>query len=161
MSAAAWARRRGRGRGRSPSALLLEWMAHIRMSLDDVCDTSPRMWKRLNFMARGRGNEQQPAARCRPARLQARAGAGGGPAEGQRGAEGGRGGQSVTGGLRGAMQARSAGSGARWWVDGRCLRRRGGSSREAWPCPGLDAALNAGHCSTPRRDRPVGCWAAN
>lgn len=41
------------GRGASvPSALLLAWIAHIRMSLEDVCDTSPRMWKRLNFMAR-------------------------------------------------------------------------------------------------------------
>jgi DNA-directed RNA polymerase subunit RPC12/RpoP len=35
----------------SPSALLLEWMAHIKMSLDDVCETSPRMWKTLNPMA--------------------------------------------------------------------------------------------------------------
>jgi hypothetical protein len=34
----------------SPSALLLEWMAHIRMSFEDVCDTSPRMWNTLNFM---------------------------------------------------------------------------------------------------------------
>jgi hypothetical protein len=37
----------------SPSALLLEWMAHIRMSFEDVCDTSPRMWNTLNFMVLG------------------------------------------------------------------------------------------------------------
>ena len=42
-----------RNRADSPSALLFEWMAHISMSFDDVCDTSPRMWKRLNFMFRG------------------------------------------------------------------------------------------------------------
>ena len=35
-----------------PSALLLRWMAHIRISLDDVCETSPRMWNALNFMLR-------------------------------------------------------------------------------------------------------------
>jgi hypothetical protein len=33
-----------------PSALLLRWMAHIRMSFDDVWETSPRMWNTLNFM---------------------------------------------------------------------------------------------------------------
>lgn len=38
-----------------PSALLLEWMAHIKMSLDVVCDTSPRMWKTLNFILQSGG----------------------------------------------------------------------------------------------------------
>jgi hypothetical protein len=35
-----------------PSALLLEWIAHIRMSFDDVCETSPSMRKTLNFMVK-------------------------------------------------------------------------------------------------------------
>lgn len=49
--------RRGRaGQGRhAPSELLLAWMAHIRISFDDVCETSPRMWKRLNRIAQRRG----------------------------------------------------------------------------------------------------------
>ena len=34
----------------APSALLLACIAHIKISFDDVCDTSPRMWKRLNFI---------------------------------------------------------------------------------------------------------------
>lgn len=35
-----------------PSELLLECIAHIKMSFDDVCETSPRMWNKLNFMAK-------------------------------------------------------------------------------------------------------------
>lgn len=37
-------------RTNAPSALLFECMAHINMSLEQVCETSPRMWKRLNCM---------------------------------------------------------------------------------------------------------------
>jgi hypothetical protein len=38
------------GAGIGPSALLFECMAHVRISFDDVCDTSPKMWNMLNFM---------------------------------------------------------------------------------------------------------------
>jgi hypothetical protein len=51
----------------SPSALLLRWMAHIRMSFDDVCETSPRMWKALNpivycYTARNGDTARAPVA---------------------------------------------------------------------------------------------------
>lgn len=57
----------------SPSALLLLWIAHIRMSLEMVCDTSARMWKTLNadmvrrygYTARGREPGAGVAARVR------------------------------------------------------------------------------------------------
>jgi hypothetical protein len=34
----------------SPSALLFEWIAHIKISLEAVCEISPRVWKMLNPM---------------------------------------------------------------------------------------------------------------
>lgn len=46
----------------APSALLLAWIAHIRMSLETVCETSPRTWKTLKLMAAA----AQPAAELTP-----------------------------------------------------------------------------------------------
>jgi hypothetical protein len=54
----------------TPSALLFEWIAHISMSFDEVCETSPRMWKRLNPMLGAKGrvrrlHSNRLAACCR------------------------------------------------------------------------------------------------
>lgn len=52
---------------RPPSALLLAWMAQIRMSLETVCETSPSTWKTLKPMAgsgaRSCGREMRRRAR--------------------------------------------------------------------------------------------------
>lgn len=59
----------------SPSALLFEWIAHISMSFDDVCETSPRIWKRLNPILGTKGrvrrlHSNRLAACCRRVRVQ-------------------------------------------------------------------------------------------
>jgi hypothetical protein len=45
-----------------PSALEFECMAHTKINLDMVCDTSPRIWGTLNSMMLHRGGYTTPGS---------------------------------------------------------------------------------------------------